>query len=131
MTVRLLTNIGRLWTGSEILSNAAIVTGDDRIAWVGPAAELRVVDLLDRGVREAQSLETEPAVEAELLQTLGGIAQNLGRLDQADELLERALKLRRAAFGEDHSDVGRSLVASGLQALVCSTVTGTRMSFDR
>ena len=41
MTVRLLTNIGRLWTGSEVLSNAAIVTGDDRIAWVGPAAELR------------------------------------------------------------------------------------------
>ena len=40
MTVRLLTNIGRLWTGSEILSNAAVVTGDDRIAWVGPAAEL-------------------------------------------------------------------------------------------
>src|SRR5262249_4849173 len=38
--VRLLTNIGRLWTGSEILSNAAIVTGDDRIAWVGPAADL-------------------------------------------------------------------------------------------
>ena len=40
MTVRLLTNIGRLWTGSEILSNAAIVTSDERIAWVGPAAEL-------------------------------------------------------------------------------------------
>jgi imidazolonepropionase len=40
MTVRLLTNIGRLWTGSEIWSNAAIVVHDDRIAWVGPAAEL-------------------------------------------------------------------------------------------
>ena len=40
VTARLLTNIGRLWTGSEILSNAAIVTSDDRIAWVGPAAEL-------------------------------------------------------------------------------------------
>jgi len=40
MTVRLLTNIGRLWTGSEIWSNAAIVARDDRIAWVGPAAEL-------------------------------------------------------------------------------------------
>ena len=40
MTVRLLTNIGRLWTGSEVLSNAAIVTQDDRIAWIGPAAEL-------------------------------------------------------------------------------------------
>ncbi|HSZ30346.1 MAG TPA: imidazolonepropionase [Pseudonocardiaceae bacterium] len=40
MTVRLLTNIGRLWTGTEILSNAAILTQDERITWVGPAADL-------------------------------------------------------------------------------------------
>ena len=40
MTVRLLTNIGRLWTGSEVWSNAAILAADDRIAWVGRAAEL-------------------------------------------------------------------------------------------
>lgn len=40
MTVRLLTNIGRLWTGSEIWSNAAVLIHRDRIAWVGPAAEL-------------------------------------------------------------------------------------------
>ncbi|MGO8887452.1 MAG: amidohydrolase family protein [Streptosporangiaceae bacterium] len=40
MTVRLLTNIGRLWTGSEVWSNAAILSQNDRIAWVGPAAEL-------------------------------------------------------------------------------------------
>jgi serine/threonine-protein kinase len=80
---------------------------------VGPSADLRVVDLLDRGVREAQSLEAEPATEAELLQTLGGIAQNLGRLDQAGDLLGRALALRRKAFGQDHPDVARSLVASG------------------
>ena len=40
MTVRLLTNIGRLWTGSEIWGNAAILTQGDRIAWVGPSAEL-------------------------------------------------------------------------------------------
>ncbi len=40
MTVRLLTNIGRLWTGSEIWSNAAILTYNDRIAWVGRASEL-------------------------------------------------------------------------------------------
>jgi len=80
---------------------------------VGPSAEMKVVDLLDRGVREAQTLEGEPAVEAELLQTLGGIAVNLGRLDQAETLLNRALELRRTAFGEDHPDVARSLVASG------------------
>ena len=40
MTVRLLTNIGRLWTGTEVWNNAAVLTLDDRIAWVGPAAEL-------------------------------------------------------------------------------------------
>jgi imidazolonepropionase len=40
MTVRLLTNIGRLWTGTEVWSNAAIITHKDKIAWVGPAAEL-------------------------------------------------------------------------------------------
>jgi imidazolonepropionase len=40
MTVRLLTNIGRLWTGSEVWSNAAILSQNDRIAWVGPASEL-------------------------------------------------------------------------------------------
>jgi imidazolonepropionase len=40
MTVRLLTNIGRLWTGSEVWSNAAILSKDERIAWVGPASEL-------------------------------------------------------------------------------------------
>jgi imidazolonepropionase len=40
VTVRLLTNIGRLWTGTEVWNNAAILTRDDRIEWVGPAAEL-------------------------------------------------------------------------------------------
>jgi imidazolonepropionase len=40
MTVRLLTNIGRLWTGSEVWSNAAILSYNDRIAWVGRAADL-------------------------------------------------------------------------------------------
>jgi imidazolonepropionase len=40
MTVRLLTNIGRLWTGTEVWSNAAILSVDDRIAWVGHASEL-------------------------------------------------------------------------------------------
>jgi imidazolonepropionase len=38
--IRLLTNIGRLWTGSEVWSNAAILTQDQHIAWVGPASEL-------------------------------------------------------------------------------------------
>jgi len=40
MTVRLLTNIGRLWTGTDVCSNAAILIHDDRIVWAGPASDL-------------------------------------------------------------------------------------------
>ena len=81
---------------------------------VGPAADLKVADLVDRGVREARSLDADPAVQAELLQTLGGIAQNLGRLDQAEELLQDSLAKRRAHFGPDNAEVARSLVALGV-----------------
>ncbi|MFC0039048.1 MULTISPECIES: imidazolonepropionase [Actinomadura] len=40
MTVRLLTNIGRLWTGTDVCSNAAVLIHDDRIVWAGPASDL-------------------------------------------------------------------------------------------
>jgi len=40
MTARLLTNIGRLWTGTEVWSNAAILSVGERIAWVGHASDL-------------------------------------------------------------------------------------------
>ena len=40
MSLHLLTNIGRLWTGSEVWSNAAILMRNDRIEWAGPAARL-------------------------------------------------------------------------------------------
>ncbi|WP_017598685.1 amidohydrolase family protein [Nocardiopsis lucentensis] len=40
MTLVLLTNIGRLWTGNELLTKAALLMNDDRVAWIGPAADL-------------------------------------------------------------------------------------------
>jgi predicted amidohydrolase YtcJ len=40
MTVTLLTNIGRLWTGTDLMSNAAVILNDDRVAWVGSSTEL-------------------------------------------------------------------------------------------
>jgi len=80
---------------------------------VGPADSLRVVTLVDRGVRDAQSLDGEPAVQAELYETLGSIYQKLGKLDRADSLLRSALDRRRTLFGSDHPDVAKSLVALG------------------
>jgi serine/threonine-protein kinase len=80
----------------------------------GPADSLRVVTLLDRGVREARGLDGDPAVQAELYATLGGIYQTLGELGHADSLLQRALERRRTLRGPEHPDVAASLVASGM-----------------
>jgi serine/threonine-protein kinase len=62
--------------------------GDDAAA--GPANELRVVTLLDRGVREADGLASEPGLQAELRLTLGTLYHKLGRLDRAEPLIVAA-----------------------------------------
>jgi len=80
----------------------------------GPADNLRVVTLLDRGAEEAQLLNAEPQVQAALYQTLGSLYENLGKFDQADRLLGQALTERRWYFGSDHPQVAESLVALGL-----------------
>ncbi len=85
--------------------------GGDEAA--GPADDLRVVTLVDRGVQEAQSLSGDPTVQAELYGTLGGIYQKLGKLDRADSLLNLALERRKSLFGADSAEVAESLVALG------------------
>src|SRR2546425_7121581 len=80
---------------------------------VGPADSLRVVTLVDRGVQDAKSLDGQPAVQAELYETFGGIYQKLGKLDRADSLLRAALDQRRSLFGSDDAEVAKSLVALG------------------
>jgi serine/threonine protein kinase len=80
----------------------------------GPADNLRVVTLLDRGVQQARSLDADPAVQAELYATLGNIYEQLGKLDQADSLLNSALEERRRIYGPDNAEVAESLVALGL-----------------
>ena len=80
----------------------------------GPAKELRVITLLDRGVQEAQSLSAEPAIQADLYETLGTLYQKLGRFDQADSLLRSALDQRKSLFGPDSVEAAEGLVTLGL-----------------
>ena len=86
--------------------------GGDKEA--GPAENLRVITLLDRGVQEARDLNNEPEVQAELYQTLGRIYQKLGKLDRADTLLGAALERRTSLFGKNSAETADSLVALGL-----------------
>ncbi|HEY0704463.1 MAG TPA: tetratricopeptide repeat protein [Candidatus Acidoferrales bacterium] len=85
--------------------------GDDPSA--GPANDLKVVTLLDRGVQEAQGLDAEPAVQADLYETLGGIYQKLGRLDQAEPLLQQALAKQTSIFGAGSVESAKAMLALG------------------
>jgi len=83
--------------------------GGDKEA--GPKQELRVVTLLDRGVQEAQALNTEPDVQAELYLTLGDMYEQLGKFDRAESLLESARKIRVSRTGEYSVETAESFVA--------------------
>lgn len=76
-----------------------------------PAADLRVVSLLERGVGEAARLTTDPAAQAEVRETLGGIYTQLGDLEQADRLLQQALDARAARLEPGAPDLVRALLA--------------------
>ena len=74
------------------------------------ADSLRVVTLLERGLREAQALDADPAAQSALLATLGGIYRQLGQLPRADSLLHSALDIERTLSTSDSSAVARRLL---------------------
>jgi eukaryotic-like serine/threonine-protein kinase len=86
--------------------------GGDEAA--GPADDMRVTALLERGVQEAKALDGEPQMQAELYQTLGSVYQKLGKLDEADSLLHSALERHKQIDGKEHPDIAEDLVAIGL-----------------
>jgi serine/threonine-protein kinase len=86
--------------------------GEDKDA--GPAEDLRVVTVIDRGVLETRSLSTEPEVQADLYQTLGTMYHKLGKLDRADALLQSSLKERRSRAPTNNDATADNLIALGL-----------------
>lgn len=78
--------------------------------YAGPATDLRVVTLLDRGVDQARSLSRDPSAQAELYGTLGNVYHQLGQLEKADTLLHSALDQRRSLYGPDDPAYSRGLL---------------------
>ena len=113
MTVRLLTNIGRLWTGSEIWSNAAILTHNDRIAWVGRASELPA------------SLPgvVEDIVDVDSVENLGGGLVTPGLIDAHTHPVYAGNRWAELAMRSGGSSANEIAAAGGGMA---STVTVTR-----
>ncbi len=85
----------------------------------GAPGDVTIREVLDRGARRltepgdgatgAGGLEEQPEIQARLMNTVGMVYVNLGLLDQAKPLIERALEMRRELLGPDHPDVAESL----------------------
>jgi serine/threonine-protein kinase len=88
-----------------------LLQGGDEEA--GPADSLRVVTLIDRGVQEAQSLDREPATQAQLYETLGELYIKLGKFERADTLLRKSLAQKTRLYGGDNPEIAQSLLSLG------------------
>ena len=89
----------------------SLFDGGDKAA--GPAMDLKALDLLERGRKEAASLGGDPGMQADMQETLGGIYQKLGKLDLAEPLLVAALQERERASVPDPRKTSAALVALG------------------
>ncbi len=89
-----------------------LLQGGDQDA--GPEADLPVTAMVDRGVQLAGTLHNQPLIQADLYQTLGTLSQKLGRLDQAESLLQKALKDRESLQDEDPAGIASAQTALGL-----------------
>jgi eukaryotic-like serine/threonine-protein kinase len=89
-----------------------LLQGGDQDA--GPAANLPVTAMIDRGVQQAGMLSNEPQVQADLYQTLGSMSQKLGRFDQAESLLVKALDQQRSLGGTNRDGIESAQIALAL-----------------
>ncbi len=81
---------------------------------VGPAEDLRVRTLLDRGREEASSLNGDPEMQADMRETLGDIYRKLGDTKQAGLQLEASLEQRRREEKAKPRKYAENLVELGL-----------------
>ncbi|MBT9332642.1 serine/threonine-protein kinase [Paracidobacterium acidisoli] len=89
-----------------------LLQGGDQDA--GPEANLPVTAMLDRGMQQAAALRGEPLIQSDIYQTLGTISQKLGRLSQAESLLQKALSDRESLKDQDPAGIAATQIALGL-----------------
>ena len=101
---------------------------NDPAAALGDSISAR--ELLDRGAAQAESLESQPEVQAQMFDVLGQMYRKLGQYDEARPLLNRALIIRRERFGSNHLDVAQSLTNVGLLKLEDADYTEAEDTFE-
>ncbi len=67
-------------------------------------------DMLATGTARIEQLAEQPLVQAQMLDALGRVNEQLGRFAESEQMLRRALALRRAQQGVNHPDVAATLI---------------------
>lgn len=66
-------------------------------------------EILDRGARRIEfELTDQPAIQSNLMDTIGTVYRSLGLYTEARTLLERGLSTRRQIYGDNHTEVAHS-----------------------
>jgi serine/threonine-protein kinase len=73
-------------------------------------AKLTAREVLDRGAQRIDTeLAAQPAIQARLLGILAGVYQNLGEVEPAEHLFQKALAVRRSALPDDKPELAALL----------------------
>jgi tetratricopeptide (TPR) repeat protein len=73
--------------------------------FVSADADLSALEILGQGTaRMEDELAGQPAIQAEILDAVGTVYQNLGALDSARSAFQRSLAVRQATFGPDGTE---------------------------
>jgi eukaryotic-like serine/threonine-protein kinase len=74
------------------------------------ADTLRLRDFVTRSTEKVRNeLSAQPVIQAQMLNILGNVHQNLGMHEQARTLLEEALAMRTNIYGREHPEVAESM----------------------
>jgi len=67
-------------------------------------------EILDRGAEKVdRELESQPLVQARLMNTMGEVYRKLGLYDQAESLVKKAISIQQDTLGDEHLEMSRSL----------------------
>lgn len=70
--------------------------------------------LLENGISQAEQLQEQPEVQAQMIDLTGRVYMNLGEYGKADELLNRGYQIRENHFTPPHNDIAESLHNLGI-----------------